>query len=189
MNDRSRRPQAAPFPDPAGFAFVAALERAFPAIRGELRALPDGAFAPSPDSLTAVEAPYDENGWLWCALVAASAAAAAAGALARCPATARALAAVPGLVDAGFSLFLPGTHLYPHRGERRGVLRCHLPLVVPAGDAGIAAGGVVRRWTAGRCLVLDDTFEHHAWNHGDGARILLLVTFADARGGAGLPPA
>jgi hypothetical protein len=25
--------------------------------------------------------------------------------------------------------------------------------------------------------VFDDTFEHEAWNHGDGERVVLLVTF------------
>jgi ornithine lipid ester-linked acyl 2-hydroxylase len=176
------------FPDPGAFAFVPALEAAFAAILDEVRALPANAFAPSPDSLTAVGGGHDENGWLWCPLVAQrdGAAASAAVWLARCPATARALAAVPALVDAAFSLFRPGTHLYPHHGERAGVLRCHLGLVVPAGDVAIAAGGDLRRWQPGRCLVLDDTFEHTAWNRGRSDRIVLLVTFADARGGAGL---
>jgi beta-hydroxylase len=91
--------------------------------------------------------------------------------------TARACAAVPGLVNAGFSLFRPGTHLYPHRGELRGTLRCHLPLVVPAGDLGLRSGDETRAWQTGRCLVFDDTLEHEAWNHGGGDRVVLIVTF------------
>jgi aspartyl/asparaginyl beta-hydroxylase (cupin superfamily) len=177
------------FPDPARFSFVPVLEAAFARILAELRALPADTFVPSPDSLTAVDGEHDENGWTWCVLVAEPASDDAAGNLARCPATARALAAVPGLANAGFSLFRPGTSLYPHHGERRGVLRCHLGLVVPDGDVGIAAGGSTRRWRAGRCLVLDDTFEHTAWNRAAADRVVLLATFADARGGAGLPPA
>jgi beta-hydroxylase len=97
---------------------------------------------------------------------------------ARCPATVRACSAVPGLVNAGFSLLQPGTHLYPHRGEMTGVLRCHLPLVVPAGDVALRIGGAVHRWLPGRCVVFDDTFEHEAWNRGAGDRVVLLVTFA-----------
>jgi aspartyl/asparaginyl beta-hydroxylase (cupin superfamily) len=189
---RARVPEPSrAFPDPAQFAFVPELERAFAAIVAELRALPTDAFAASPDSLTAVADGYDENGWLWCPLVVERADGGTASTpwLDRCRETARALAAVPGLVNAGFSRFRPGTHLYPHHGERRGVLRCHLGLVVPDGDVGILAGGATRRWEAGRCLILDDTFEHTAWNRAASDRTVLLATFADARGGAGLPPA
>lgn len=168
------------FPDPAGFPFVQALQRAFPAILLELQRLAPGDFAPSPDSLTTVEGGYDETGWTWFALFGDGAADAArlAAHRARCPATTAACREVPGLVDAGFSRFAPGTHLYPHHGERTGVLRCHLALVVPRGDVALRSGGELRRWQPGRCLILDDTCEHDAWNHGDGDRVVLLVTFA-----------
>lgn len=164
------------FRDPREFAFTKALEAAHLAIQDELQQLGAEAFAPAPDSLTTVEHGYDETGWLWLPLVAIGGAAAPT--LARCPATARALTAVPGLHNAGFSRFLPGTHLYPHQGELAGVLRCHLALVVPRGDCAIRFGDEVRGWQAGRCLVFDDTIEHEAWNRGDGARTVLLVTFA-----------
>jgi aspartyl/asparaginyl beta-hydroxylase (cupin superfamily) len=162
--------------DPASFPFVPRLEAAWASIRAELLALGSDAFAPSPDSLTTVADGYDETGWYWYGLFGADAALAAH--RVRCPATAAACAPVPGLVNAGFSLLRPGTHLYPHQGELQGVLRCHLPLVMPAGDLGLRLGERVLRWHAGRCLVFDDTFEHDAWNRGDGDRIVLLVTFA-----------
>jgi beta-hydroxylase len=57
------------------------------------------------------------------------------------------------------------------------VLRCHLPLIVPAGDVGLRSGNDTRSWQRGRCLIFDDTFEHEAWNRGDGDRVVLLVTF------------
>ena len=139
-----------------------------------MRTLEPDTFVPSPDSLTAVADGYDENGWLWYPLFGAANDAAQQ---ARCPTIARACSAVPGLVNAGLSRFRPGTHLYPHRGELPAVLRCHLALVVPSGDVGIRAGTQTRRWQPGRCLILDDTFEHTAWNHGAGDRVLLLVTF------------
>jgi ornithine lipid ester-linked acyl 2-hydroxylase len=166
-----------PFPEPSSFPFVDALARALAAIARELAALPDTAFVPSPDSLTTVADGYDETGWRWCPLFGTDPAAAAN--RERCPGTASAVAAIPGMQNAGFSLFLPGTHLYPHRGELAGVLRVHLPLLVPAGDVGIRASGELRRWQRGQCLVLDDTHEHEAWNHGDGPRVVLLVTFLD----------
>ncbi len=164
------------FRDPRTFPFTAQLEAAFPTILGELQQLDAAAFAPAPDSLTTIEGRYDETGWLWLSLVAAGGAPAPA--LARCPATARALAAIPALHNAGFSRFLPGTHLYPHHGELPGVLRCHLALIVPRGDCAIRFGDETRGWQPGHCLVFDDTLEHEAWNRGDGPRTVLLITFA-----------
>ena len=163
------------FLDPDDFVFVPALEAAFPAILAELRALPPAAFVVSPDSLTTVADGHDETGWRYFALFGAGDHAANR---ARCPRTSRSCAAVPGLVNAGFSLFAPGTHLYPHRGEMQGVLRCHLPLVVPPGDVALRFGDEVRRWQPGRCLVFDDTVEHEAWNHAGADRVVLIVTFA-----------
>lgn len=164
-----------PFPDPAQFAFVPRLEAAFPALLTELRALPADAFVESPDSLSVAAAGYDERGWRWHPLLGTAHDAAHQ---ARCPAMAAAIRAVPGARNAGLSLLQPGTHLEPHRGELPGVLRCHLGLVVPDGEVAIRAGGQVRRWQAGRCLILDDSFEHEAWNRSDGDRVVLLITFA-----------
>ena len=162
------------FLDPSAFAFVPQLEAAYPELLREQLALGDAGFVESPDSLTQVADGYDETGWLYCALVDGSEA--DRNRLLR-PRAARAADAVPRLVNAGLSLFRPGTHLYPHRGERDGVLRCHLPILVPAGDLGLSLGGATHRWQAGRCLIFDDTREHEAWNHGDGDRVVLIATF------------
>jgi ornithine lipid ester-linked acyl 2-hydroxylase len=164
------------FPDPDSFPFVRELEGAFESILAELRELGPAAFAESPDSLTTVRDGYDERGWRAFPLFGDETSCEAN--RRRCPATAHACAAVPGLVNAGFSLFRPGTHLYPHRGERSGVLRCHLPLVIPTGDVALRAGDEIRAWRPGRCLILDDTFEHEAWNRAGGDRVVLIVTFA-----------
>ena len=163
------------FRDPADFAFVPALEAAYQEVLAELNALDAACFAPSPDSLTTVEGGYDETGWLSFALHGGPGLEAHR---ARCPRTARAAAAVPGMRNAGFSLLRPGTHLYPHRGELPDVLRCHLALRVPAGDLGLRGGGQTRVWQPGRCLIFDDTCEHTAWNRADGDRAVLLVTFS-----------
>ncbi len=172
------------FPDVNRFPFVAALEAAFPAMLAEVQALAPHDFAESPDSLTAVTDGCDETGWRWFPLFAGDAGRREHAAnRARCPATARACAAVPGLVNASLSLFRPGTQLYPHRGEMQGVLRCHLGLIVPAGDVALRAGGAIHRWQPGRCVVFDDTFEHDAWNRGDADRIVLIVTFASPAAG------
>ncbi len=160
---------------PADFAFIPALEAGFEGILDELNALPAEAFQASFDSLTTVSGDYDETGWLYANLHGGEEAELNR---TRCPLAARACSAVPGLRNAGFSLLQPGTHLYPHHGELPGVLRCHLPLRVPRGDRGMRFGGDVRSWEPGRCLSIDDTFEHEAWNRGDGDRVVLLVTFA-----------
>lgn len=160
--------------DPSDFPFVPALEAAWGDILAELEALTEADFAPSPDSLTSVADGYDERGWLYHDL---HGGAGLAGHRERCPITSRACAAVPGMRNAGFSLLRPGTHLYPHRGELEGVLRCHLALVVPEGDVGLRIDGSTARWERGRCLVFDDTYEHEAWNHAAGDRVVLLVTF------------
>lgn len=169
--------------DPSEFPFTRRLEAAVEEVGAELARLGTGAFAESPDSLTTVSGEYDETGWLYYELWGAEGSTeGSAEGRARCPRTAELCASVPGMRNAGFSLLRPGTHLFPHRGEMDGVLRCHLPLVVPAGDAGLSIDGTTLRWERGRCLVFDDTHEHEAWNRADTDRIVLIVTFAPDAG-------
>ncbi len=163
------------FPDPDEFAFVPALEACFEEILLELHALGRESFLDAPDALSLPGKDYDERGWRYFTLFGGGPECGPH--RRRCPRTTRACMLVPGLVNAGFSLFRPGTRLAPHRGELAGNLRCHLPLVVPKGDVGIRCGDEQRRWERGRALVFDDTREHVAWNLGDSDRIVLLVTF------------
>ena len=51
---------------------------------------------------------------------------------ARCPETARLVAAVPGMQTAMFSILAPGKHIPDHNGPYKGVIRYHLGLKVPA---------------------------------------------------------
>jgi Aspartyl/Asparaginyl beta-hydroxylase/Domain of unknown function (DUF6817) len=69
----------------------------------------------------------------------------------------------------------PGTHIAAHRGPTNLRLRCHLGITVPAGDCAIRVGDETRRWVEGECLVFDDHFEHEAWNHTGGDRVVLIV--------------
>src|SRR5262249_22702666 len=98
---------------------------------------------------------------------------------ARCPETARLVAAIPGMQTAMFSIFAPGKRIPPHHGPYKGVLRFHLALMVPscagADTVGIRVGGEVRGGEEGRSLVFDDTFEHSAWNDTDETRVVLFV--------------
>jgi beta-hydroxylase len=94
----------------------------------------------------------------------------------RCPRTAELVAQVPGLTTAGFSSLQPGTHITPHEGYTKAVLRCHLGLVVPEGCS-MRVGAETRSWEEGRCLVFDDTIEHEVWHRGTKPRIVLLLDF------------
>ncbi len=71
--------------------------------------------------------------------------------LARCPETAKALAEIPGITTAMFSIFAPHKRIPPHVGPYKGVLRYHLGLRVPEPrDAcGITVRGETRHWDEG----------------------------------------
>ncbi|WP_290055705.1 aspartyl/asparaginyl beta-hydroxylase domain-containing protein [Amycolatopsis solani] len=95
-----------------------------------------------------------------------------------CPATARALDAVPGVTGTHggmcyFSIMEPRTHVSAHTGYTNAHLRCHLGLVVPEGSA-LRVGDETREWERGKAFVFDDSFEHEAWNDSDSGRAVLL---------------
>lgn len=97
----------------------------------------------------------------------------------RCPATARALAAIPGAAIPGrspsafFSLLRPHTRIPPHTGVTNSRAIVHLPLIVPPG-CGFRVGGETRAWVEGRPFAFDDTIEHEAWNDSDALRAVLI---------------
>jgi aspartyl/asparaginyl beta-hydroxylase (cupin superfamily) len=97
----------------------------------------------------------------------------------RCPKTMGALACIPGLQTAFFSILSPRMHIVPHNGPYGGVLRLHLALKVPEPRAScrIRVGSEIRTWDEGRSLVFDDTYEHEVWNETDGERVILFVDF------------
>jgi len=98
---------------------------------------------------------------------------------AQCPETANALAKIPNVRTAFFSIFEPGAALKEHRGPYKGVLRYHLGLITPAQPSrcGIAFGGETRFWQEGKSLIFDDTHPHRAWNDSDEVRVVLFVDF------------
>lgn len=96
--------------------------------------------------------------------------------IARCPATAAAVRAIPGLHSASFAVLPPGAHVPTHRGATRGLVTCHLGLIVPRdGDARMRVGDRVVRWAEGETLLFDDTYDHEAWNETGGTRVVLRV--------------
>lgn len=173
----------APLLDRALFGWIAALEAATGAIRAELEALlPDSAGRErvfdsaglERDNLRGTRGAPGWNGYyFWrhgerrddnCG---------------RCPATARALAALPLSHVPGhgpevlFSVFTPGTHLLPHRGVTNTRLVAHLPLIVPA-DCALRVGDALHEWREGEVVVFDDTYEHEAWNRSDETRVVMI---------------
>lgn len=99
--------------------------------------------------------------------------------LRRCPATARLLQQIPGLETAMFSILAPGKRIQPHRGITKGLIRCHLGLIVPrdAGNCAFRIGGQVHEWQPGKTLVFDDTALHEVWNDTEEQRVVLLLDF------------
>ncbi|GAA4216596.1 hypothetical protein GCM10022253_13320 [Sphingomonas endophytica] len=96
----------------------------------------------------------------------------------RCPRTRDVLARVPGLTTAFFSILAPGTHIPPHRGVSKGLITCHLALIVPRdGDVRMRVRDRIVRWSEGETLVFDDTYDHEVWNETDGTRVVLLIQF------------
>lgn len=100
-----------------------------------------------------------------------------------CPETWNVLSQIKGLVTAQFSLLEPGTHVRPHKGYSRMVLRSHLSLIIPEkGDMGLKVDGVTQKWEEGKVMVFDDSLEHEAWNYSNERRAVLMFDFAKPNG-------
>jgi aspartyl/asparaginyl beta-hydroxylase (cupin superfamily) len=94
----------------------------------------------------------------------------------RCPATTAAVAKIPNLNSAFFSILAPGTHIPAHRGVTKGLITCHLGLIVPKdGDVRMRVDNRIVRWAEGETLVFDDTYDHEVWNDTDNTRVVLLI--------------
>lgn len=93
-----------------------------------------------------------------------------------CPDTARVLQNIPGMKTAFFSILSPGKKIAPHRGPYQGVMRYHLPLLVPRqGECGIRVGDEIASFQEGVALMFDDTYEHEVWNNTEETRVVLFL--------------
>lgn len=94
-----------------------------------------------------------------------------------CPETTRSVENIPGMFTAFFSVLAPGKRIPLHRGPYRGLLRCHLALLVPEPRTRcrIEVGGEWATWEEGRCLIFDDTYRHQVENDTDGVRVVLFI--------------
>ena len=97
----------------------------------------------------------------------------------RCPQTANLLDHIPGLQNAFFSILAPGKHIPSHHGITKGLVRCHLGLIVPENrEACIMRIGDVRcSWEEGQAIFFDDTYPHMVYNNTNEVRVVLLFDF------------
>jgi beta-hydroxylase len=91
----------------------------------------------------------------------------------RFPRTCAALAEVPGLWSALWSVLEPGTELPEHVGPNAGVLRYHLGVDCADGTA-LAVGATETPYVDGAGILFDDTAPHAAWNRGTRPRVTLF---------------
>ncbi len=97
----------------------------------------------------------------------------------RCPQTADLLDHVPGIQNAFFSILAPGKHIPSHHGITKGLVRCHLGLIVPENREActMSVGGVRCSWEEGQALFFDDTYPHMVHNNTNEERVVLLFDF------------
>jgi aspartyl/asparaginyl beta-hydroxylase (cupin superfamily) len=95
----------------------------------------------------------------------------------RCPRTSAMVEGLPRVdrLHVMFSALNAGAQIGRHFGPMNGLLRVHLPLIVPEG-CGLRVGDDIRSWEEGRVLVFDDSFEHEVWNYSDGVRVVLFMS-------------
>ena len=95
----------------------------------------------------------------------------------RCPKTMKVLNEIPHLRNAFFSILGPNYHIPHHRGVTKGLIRCHLALIVPErrDECVMKVSDQICEWEEGRCLVFDDTYGHEVWNATDQERVVLLI--------------
>ena len=95
------------------------------------------------------------------------------------PKTIKLIKKIPGIKTAFFSVFEPNTHLTPHRGPYKGVLRYHLGLIIPKDKelCKIRINNDIRSWEEGKSIIFDDSHIHEAWNNSNERRVVLFVDF------------
>ncbi len=92
-----------------------------------------------------------------------------------CPKTSEIIQQIPELISCDFSRLKKKTHLLPHKGYSKMVLRCHLPLVIPKHNTcRLRVENETQHWEEGKLLIFDDSYEHEAWNDSDEDRFVLL---------------
>lgn len=176
---RSSKVGDTPVYDPRLFPWIAELERQWPAIREELRAVLDLQEAIPPLADISPDHRRIAPPGKWKSFFLHGYGYRVEENLRRCPATAAAVTDIPGLNSAFFSILAPGAHIPRHRGVTKAILTAHLGLVVPR-ERELCRMQVADRmlhWRRGETLVFDDTFHHEVWNDTGELRAILLIQF------------
>jgi len=173
-----QRPQAI---YPSGeFAWTRALETSWPDILSELKAVlrdresipPFHEISPEQRAIT-----QDET---WRTYVLYAYGAKANHNCRACPRTTAAVERIPGMKTAFFSILAGGKTIPAHRGPYKGLLRCHLGLIIPGpeGACRIRVGNTSALWQEGKTLIFDDTVVHEVWNDTPDERVVLFIDFS-----------
>ncbi len=95
---------------------------------------------------------------------------------AQAPKTAAMLETIPNLQTAWFSILAPGAHIPPHKGVTKGIVTCHLGLIVPKDreKCRLRVEDEYCTWQEGKIFVFDDTYRHEVTNNTDEERVVLL---------------
>ena len=95
---------------------------------------------------------------------------------AKAPKTAAMLETIPNLQTAWFSILAPGAHIPPHKGVTKGIITCHMGLIVPKDreNCWLRVAGEYCTWQEGKIFLFDDTREHEVTNNTEDERVVLL---------------
>jgi aspartyl/asparaginyl beta-hydroxylase (cupin superfamily) len=163
--------------DPADFAWVKELETGAGAVRRELEAL-----LVDRDRLPTLHEIQPDQGKIsydqaWKTFVLWGFGHRSERNCARCPETTRLLEGLPRLTSAWFSILAPGKHIPKHSGVTKGMVRCHLGLIVPREEerCRMQVADRMCHWEEGRCLLFDDSCKHEVWNDTDQERVVLII--------------
>ena len=170
------------FYDASEFEFTARLEAAYPQIRAEL----DNALAQQRDKFQMYRGGQGNTHEGWNSFFLYLFGKRNEDFAALCPVTASILESIPRQerTMTMFAALNPHSGLPPHTGPFNGVLRVHLPLIVPPKCA-VTVGDETRPWEEGKVMVFDDSYVHSVRNDSDSVRVVLFFTiyhpvFSDA---------
>ena len=168
-----------PVLDPAHFAFTKTLEENWTAVQDEARAiLKHRDNIPSFDQVSPDQKRISKGG-NWRTFFLFGFGVQLAKNCAQAPETTKLLEQIPGIQTAWFSILAPGYHIPAHRGVTKGILTCHLGLIIPK-DAEKCLIRVEEErlvWREGKTLVFCDGYDHEVWNDTDEERTILLIQF------------
>ncbi|MFT4536362.1 MAG: aspartyl/asparaginyl beta-hydroxylase (cupin superfamily) [Saprospiraceae bacterium] len=94
-----------------------------------------------------------------------------------CPQTMKILRSIPNLVSASISILESGSTINPHRGDTNGIMRGHLPILVPKeiNNIGFKVNEEEVVWEQGKLLLFNDAAYHSAWNLSSSSRIVMII--------------